>query len=307
VVSRADTNPVSPENCSIAPRFAGRSVVAVCAGLLVLVTGLRFVVDNPIEAVGFLYVLPISLAAVEFGWRGGVAAAYGAMACTIFWALAQDVPLGAVGYTVRGSMFAGLAVLVGLQSDQRRSLLEERDRLVDELRGGALRDQLTGLANRRAWDGRFAQELQRASRSGMPLSVAVMDIDGLKRINDTFGHAEGDRLIQRAAAAWQLALRDVDFIARLGGDEFFVLLPDCCGHKDEDVARRLVDAVDGYPSVSIGVAAWKGEAGDLLVARADRAMYEAKAAGGARIVVAGDPALAGPVAERRAVSWTPSP
>jgi diguanylate cyclase (GGDEF)-like protein len=189
-----------------------------------------------------------------------------------------------------------------LQSDQRRSLLKERDRLVDELRGGALRDQLTGLANRRAWDERFAQELQRASRSGMPLSVAVMDIDGLKRINDTFGHAEGDRLIQRAAAAWQLALRDVDFIARLGGDEFFVLLPDCRGHTVEDVACRLVEAVDGYPSVSVGVAAWEGEAGDVLVARADRAMYEAKAAGGARIIVAGDPDLAGPVAERRAVS-----
>ena len=276
-------------------------MVAVCAGLLVLVTGLRFAVENPIEAVGFLYVLPISLAAVEFGWRGGVAAASGAIACTICWALIQDVPLGVVGYGVRGSMFMGLAVLVGLQSDQRRSLLKERDRLVDELRGRALHDQLTGLPNRRAWDERFAHELQRAIRTGMPLSVAVMDIDGLKRINDTFGHAEGDRLIQRAAAAWRLALRDVGFIARLGGDEFFVLLPDCRGHEVEDVARRLVGTVDGYPSVSIGIAAWEGEAGDVLIARADRAMYEAKAAGGARIVVAGDTDLAGLVAERRAI------
>ncbi len=301
MVSRADTIPVSPENRSIAPRFAGRSVVAVCAGLLALVTGLRFAVDNPIEAVGFLYVLPISLAAVEFGWRGGVAAAHSAMACTIFWALTQDVPLGVVGYVVRGTMFMGLAVLVGLQSDQRRSLLTQRDRLVDELRGGALRDQLTGLANRRAWDERFADELERASRSDMPLSVAVMDIDGLKRINDTYGHAEGDRLIQRAAAAWKLALRDVDFIARLGGDEFFVILPDCRAREAEEVACRLAGAVDGYPSVSIGIAAWEGGAGDVLIARADRAMYEAKAAGGARIVVAEDPILAGPAAGRRPV------
>jgi predicted signal transduction protein with EAL and GGDEF domain len=171
------------QNGQVALHFAGRSVVAACIALLLLVTGLRFAVHNPVEAVGFLYVLPISLAAVEFGWRGGAAAASVAMACTVFWALAQDVPLGVVGYTVRGSMFVGLGVLVGLQSDQRRSLLKERDRLVDELRKGALRDQLTGLANRRAWDERFAEELKGAARSGMPLSVAVMDLDGLKGIN----------------------------------------------------------------------------------------------------------------------------
>ena len=81
-----------------------------------------------------------------------------------------------------------------------------------------------------------------------------------------------------------------------------MLLRDCRGSEVEDVARRLVDAVDGYPSVSIGVAVWHGEAGDVLVARADRAMYAAKAAGGARIVVDGNPDLAGLVPERRAVS-----
>jgi diguanylate cyclase (GGDEF)-like protein len=278
---------VSPETRIITPLFTGRRVVAVCAALLVMITAVRFAVENPLEAVGFLYVLPISLAAVEFGWRGGVAAACGALACTVLWAVVQEVPLGVVGYVVRGTMFVGLAVLVGLQAEQRRSLLRERDRLVRELRAGALRDQLTGLANRRAWDERFALELQRATRSGLPLSVAVVDLDGLKRVNDTFGHAEGDRLIQRAAAAWRLAVRDVDFIARLGGDEFFVLLPDCPQPEAEAVAHRLLHAVDGHPFASIGVATWEGEAGDALVARADRAMYDAKAAGGARIVVAG--------------------
>jgi len=215
-------------------------------------------------------------------------AAAGAMACTVVWALLQDVPLGALGYGVRAAMFGGLAVLVGLQAEQRRTLLIERDRLVAELRAGALRDQLTGLANRRAWDERFAQELRRARRSGTPLSVAVIDIDGLKRINDTFGHGEGDRLIQRSAAAWRSVIRDTDLVARLGGDEFFVLFPECPRHEAEAVARRLLREVDDDHSVSIGIAAWDGEPGDVLVSRADQAMYQAKAAGGARIAIASD-------------------
>jgi GGDEF domain-containing protein len=76
-----------------------------------------------------------------------------------------------------------------------------------------------------------------------------------------------------------------------------VLLRDCCESEVEEVATRLVNAVDGSPPVSIGVATWAGEAGDVLVARADRAMYEAKAAGGARIVIAEAPAAGELVAD----------
>jgi diguanylate cyclase (GGDEF)-like protein len=201
--------------------------VAVCAVLLVVVTALRIAVSNPVEAVGFLYVIPISLAAVEFGWRGGVATAAAAMLLTVFWAVLQSVPLGVIGYAARGATFASIGLLVGVQAELRRALWEERERLMQELRAAALRDQLTGLANRRAWDERFAYDLATASRSARPLSVAVIDLDELKHVNDTHGHAHGDRVIQRCAQAWRGAVRDTDFIARLGGDEFLVLLPDC--------------------------------------------------------------------------------
>jgi diguanylate cyclase (GGDEF)-like protein len=155
-----------------------------------------------------------------------------------------------------------------------------------------MRDQLTGLANRRAWDERFVHELRKAARSGTPLSVAVIDLDGLKRVNDTCGHGEGDRLIERCASAWRHAVRETDFVARLGGDEFFVLLPDCPEPEAMEVGRRMLHAVPSDQRFSLGVARWDGvESGDALIARADRAMYDAKAAGGGRMALAGAPVL----------------
>jgi diguanylate cyclase (GGDEF)-like protein len=264
----------------------GPAVTAGCAALLLLVTAARLAVENPIEAVGFLYVVPISIAAVEYGWRGGVAAALAALALTHLWVVLQDVSLGLVGYGVRASMFAGLGVLVGLQADQRRRLLAERNLLVEELRDSAMRDQLTGLANRRAWEERFALELERARRAGTPVSVAVVDLDGFKRINDTGGHAEGDRLLRSYAAGFASAIRGTDFIARLGGDEFLVVFPDCWAPEAAQVAERMLLATGDALGASIGIAAWDGCTGEALVTRADRAMYEAKAAGGGRIVLA---------------------
>ena len=276
------------------PTYAmGNRAAPACAALLVAITVLRFVVGNPMEAVGFLYVVPISLAAMEWGWRGGVAVAAAAMGLTAAWALLRDVPLGVMAYGIRASMFGGVGALVGLQAEERRALLAERGLLVEELAASAMRDQLTGLANRRAWEERFRHELESARRSGAPLSVAVVDLDGLKAVNDSFGHAEGDRLIERCAYAWSDAVREIDFIARLGGDEFFVLLPDCGEPGAAEVAQRLLTAVDGEDAFSIGIATWDGvESGDELIGRADRAMYAAKARGGAQAAFAAD-ALAG--------------
>ena len=265
----------------------GRSAVAVCALLMVGVTALRIAISNPIEAVGFLYTIPISLAAVEFGWRGGLAAAASAIMLTVFWAELQIVPLGVVGYAARGFTFASVGLLVGLQAEQRRTLLQEREHLVDELRATAMRDQLTGLANRRASDERLAYELRTAGRSARPLSVAMVDLDKLKLVNDRYGHAQGDRLIQRCAQALRVAARETDLIARLGGDEFLVLLPDCPGTEARDVALRLLDALRPDHSASIGIATWEPhERGDELISRADHAMYSAKMAGGARVALA---------------------
>ncbi|MEO8689067.1 MAG: GGDEF domain-containing protein [Solirubrobacteraceae bacterium] len=261
-----------------------RTDLAVCALLLAVITLLRLAVSNPVEAVGFLYVIPVSLLASERGLRGGLIASAGAMLLTVAWVVLQDVPLGLIGYGARAVTFLGVGVLVGLQAEQRLRLQREREDLLAELQATTTHDQLTGLPNRRAWDDRVEQALRRAADARAPLSVLALDLDQLKRINDTHGHAQGDRLLQRCAHAWSGALRDGDFLARLGGDEFLVLLPGSAHLAAEQVATRFLGAVPFNQTCSIGVATWDGEeAAQELVHRADQGMYTAKAAGGGRV------------------------
>jgi diguanylate cyclase (GGDEF)-like protein len=265
------------------PLRSERTDVALCVLLLVLITLLRLAVSNPIEAVGFLYVIPISLLASERGLRGGLLAAAGAMLCTAGWAVLQDVPLGLVGYSARTATFLGVGVFVGLQARERMKLQREREDLLAELQATATHDPLTGLPNRGAWDDRLGRELRRAAGSHEALSVLAIDLDGLKRINDTHGHQQGDRLLQRCAHAWNGVLRQGDYLARLGGDEFLVLLPGSAQLAAEEVAQRILGAVPFNQTCSIGLATWDGEeAAYELVHRADQGMYAAKTAGGGR-------------------------
>ena len=192
-----------------------------------------------------------------------------------------------IGYGARAGTFLGVGVIVGLQAQRRRKLQADRERLITELQATAMRDQLTGLPNRRAWTTASNEELKRAGRAGQPLSVAVLDIDGLKQINDTHGHEQGDRLLRRCAHAWAGIVRASDFLARLGGDEFVVLLPDCTEDRASEITRRMLGAVPFNQSCSIGIATWdREEAGYELVHRADQAMYAVKAAGGGDVGVA---------------------
>jgi diguanylate cyclase (GGDEF)-like protein len=270
--------------------LAERRTVLLCVVLLAVITVLRLAISNPIEAVGFLYVIPISMLASELGVRGGLLAAVAAVALTVLWAVVQDVPLGAIGYGARAGTFLGIGAIVGLQARRRLRLQHDRERLIAELQATALRDQLTGLPNRRAWDDRFERELARAARSEEPLGIAVIDLDRLKRINDTHGHDRGDRLIQRCAHAWAGALRQADFLARLGGDEFVVLLPDCGEAGALETARRILGAVPYNQTCSVGIAVWdREEPGYELVHRADQAMYAVKAAGGGDVGLAPAP------------------
>ena len=261
-----------------------RTDFAVCALLLALITLLRLAVSNPIEAVGFLYVIPISLLASARGLRGGLVAAAGAMLCTLGWAVVQDVPLGLVGSVARTVTFLGVGVFVGLQTQQRLSVEREREALLAELQATATNDPLTGLPNRRGWDDRLEAALRRAAGSHQPLSVLAVDLDDLKRVNDTHGHLQGDRLLQRCAHAWSAQLRGDDFLARLGGDEFLVLLPGSAEDAADQVAGRILGGVPFRQSCSIGIATWDGEEPAYeLVHRADQGMYAAKAAGGGRV------------------------
>lgn len=159
----------------------------------------------------------------------------------------------------------------------------------------ALSDPLTGLGNRRALDGQFAVRTGARSGADRPLSAVMLDLDGFKRINDTGGHPAGDAVLRAVGEVLRRGCRGADFVARYGGDEFLVLVD-----GDREAAARVAGRLRGSLAAvrtpggagltaSFGVAeATPGEAPEGLVARADAALYRAKALGGDRVEVAAE-------------------
>ena len=183
----------------------------------------------------------------------------------------------------------GRMLVVELLAAELGAALERR-RLLERLRDLARTDPLTGLANRRLWDERLGVELARAARYERPLCVAAIDLDRFKPYNDTFGHQAGDALLREASAAWGGVLRGADLLSRLGGDEFALLLPDCDLACAEGIVARLQAVTPGGPDgvgCSAGLVRWApGESPDAVIARADAALYAAKADGRGAIRVA---------------------
>jgi diguanylate cyclase len=159
--------------------------------------------------------------------------------------------------------------------------------LVGRLRQQAATDVLTGLANRRSWEETLERELARAWRQHLPVTVAVIDLDQFKALNDRAGHQAGDRLLKDASAAWGDAIRDEDVLARPGGDEFGLVLPNCAQSEALHIVDRLRKKTPAL-TFSAGLACWDGsEQATSLMQRADIALYRAKNRGGNDTVVAG--------------------
>ena len=153
----------------------------------------------------------------------------------------------------------------------------DRAELIGKLSRQAVTDDLTGLANRRAWYEALGRALRRAHRSRAPLSVIALDLDGLKQVNDEHGHAAGDRFLHTVTAAWSSVLRQTDVLGRIGGDEFAVILEGADGRTAADVLARLDGCFEGGPVASAGIATWDGDEDETtLVSRADASMYEQK-------------------------------
>ena len=150
--------------------------------------------------------------------------------------------------------------------------------LVSVLRRTSREDPLTLLPNRRTWDERADEELERARRNRTPLSLAVIDIDNFKMVNDRDGHQVGDLLLRKPADGWGGIIRESgDFMARLGGDEFGLLAPNSDDVGVRRIVKRLHEISPSGVSCSIGVATWDGvETAADLFRRADEAMYRAK-------------------------------
>jgi len=165
----------------------------------------------------------------------------------------------------------------------------------EEMAHLAMHDPLTGIFNRAAILNAVEVEISRAKRTSGCLSVAMLDIDHFKRVNDTYGHQVGDDMLCGFVQCIQENLRDYDCMGRYGGEEFLVIAPDSTGHPEQSLYQRLCDGVSAHPittrdssidiSVSIGVAEWKTDCTvDTILARADAALYRAKDEGRNRVV-----------------------
>ena len=156
----------------------------------------------------------------------------------------------------------------------------EREELLDKVQDMATHDSLTGLCNRRALEEMLPREMARARRSGAPLCVAIIDIDLFKVYNDTYGHLAGDEVLRECARVWDESLRGEDTLVRVGGEEFLVLLPDTPAAEAAEVVERLRARTPLEQTCSAGLACWDAsESIEDLLARADAALYEAKASG----------------------------
>jgi diguanylate cyclase len=162
-----------------------------------------------------------------------------------------------------------------LQSDLRAA---DTVRSNEKLEVEAHTDPLTGLHNRRAWDQLLASEEERCRRYGHSACVLMVDIDNLKGVNDSLGHAAGDALIRRAAQALRTAARELDVVARLGGDEFAVLAIECDRAGAEAMVQRARSALTSADvPASLGLAArLHGDGLAQACTTADRLMYEDK-------------------------------
>ena len=171
----------------------------------------------------------------------------------------------------------------------------------------AVTDGLTGLYNPRYFHERLATEVERSQRSGLALSLLMLDVDHFKQFNDTFGHPAGDEVLRQLARVLADVRRDGDVIARYGGEEFAVILIDTTKSTATEVAEQIRERVfandfseaaqrAGRIGVSIGVATLLDDGGDAeaLVRAADTALYAAKRAGRNRVVLATETLLAAP-------------
>ena len=195
------------------------------------------------------------------------------------------------GRTVKHSIAVDIAGLKEAQNElsEAYALLALKSA---ELERASETDALTGLFNRRRLDQAFEYEIGRASRYGQPLSLILADIDRFKSVNDTHGHQVGDLVLQEVAEILRQGMRSVDTVGRWGDEEFLIVCPD----TDLDGAAALADKLrgtiagnlralaPGQTTSSFGVAQYRdGDSMEDLVARADAALYRAKAGGRNRV------------------------
>ena len=258
----------------------------------------------PTRSLYELYFLVIMSAGLRYDWRLCI---WTAGLCILAHALLLWVAAGALGVESAdlGAGRANQAVhfaMLALGGIIMATVAQRAKRL--RLMVGV--DHLTGLSQRAPFVERIDEELARARRRGAPLSVAILDLDGFKAFNDTFGHPVGDRALQAVATRLRSSVRKSDLVARFGGEEFVVAFPETAvdqarqrvEHIRAELARVSIQVGRGEQrqvTVSAGLGSWPadGETFDAVLTTADARLYEAKRSGKNRVVAPDNPAPLG--------------
>ena len=264
---------------------AGLFLIPIVASMVV--AGLNLATQDASTGAQLFYLWPILYAANFLSRRVlylNLVLVYAGDAATVFVVLGLE----------RGAAdWVAMVLAMTMAATVVQSLRTRADKLRDVLEKQANSDHLTGLANRRYFDEALIGEGERARRTGGSLALLTIDLDHFKTINDTFGHTEGDRVLQAVADAMTAVAGD-GVAARLGGDEFVLLAR--MGRRSAigvaDALRATIAARDdlpgGAPGVSVGIAVLPGDAGTVedLVTASDAALYDAKTSGRGRVAVA---------------------
>jgi diguanylate cyclase (GGDEF)-like protein len=272
-----------------------RPFLLTLALLLVVSQGLVNYLAGPDYSFLLFYVLPV----VFVAWLVGRTSAYAiGLASAFSYFLTEYLSprfdgrehVTVVNAILRLAAFVFIAYFVAAL---RRSHEHEREL--------ARTDDLTGAVNRRSFFEAAQVEISRARRHRHPFSVAYMDVDNFKELNDTLGHAAGDAVLRAVAGTLKRGVREIDLVARLGGDEFVVLLPETDAESARAVVRRVRASLNALTArerwkvtFSIGVVTWTTppRTVDMMIREADDAMYEVKNTGKNRIAhrtISGEP------------------
>lgn len=194
-----------------------------------------------------------------------------------------------IAYKLRQDFNQERLYMLGLLADQAAVAILNAQ-LHDMVKRQAITDPLTGLANRRAFNDRLEEEIRRSDRYNHEFCLVMIDLDGFKRINDTFGHPTGDRVLINAARCLSAVIRDTDFLARYGGDEFALILPETVPAHTQLMTKKISGAMQRCQlpwsetestlrlSLTAGTASYPQDAliAEELIAVADAALYENK-------------------------------
>ncbi len=258
-------------------------LAAVVLAVLALVLGTTLAeLFSPVDlAFTLAYLLPLGLSAWRLPRVAVVAVAFLCAACWFvvhYFSRAIEMPLLVALSNVAMELCVFLAFGLLLHELRRRLGVERRL---------ARTDMLTGMPNRRAFHSELQREIARCRSFGQPFSLAYLDVDDFKQINDRLGHAAGDGVLRAVASSLQACIRRVDLVARLGGDEFGVLLPGTDAFGADVVMRRVQSTLRENVHEPFGVSCsigcltvLKGPPDiEALIAKADRLMYEQKSQG----------------------------